>query len=85
MKRLSGQKEAITILRKKGKVYKPWMPNTTKQRYRLSEAPLNNHSLHASMSSFPLPDELIALILDALDVPYLLRCMQVTFDHFQLK
>ena len=29
------------------------------------------------MSSFPLPNELIALILEALVVPSLLRCMQV--------
>lgn len=34
------------------------------------------------MSSFQaLPNELIVLILDALDVSSLLRCMQVTFGH----
>ena len=35
------------------------------------------------MSSFPFSNELIALILEALDVPSLLRCMQVTFDHLR--
>jgi len=34
------------------------------------------------MSSFQaIPNELIALILDELDVPSLLICMQVTHDH----